>query len=114
MERSLRGTSIGAQSLESEEGVVLASRRISKYVCPEQHVTELPFAEDADVPLTWECRECGETANLTTTDDPEEEKPIKPVRTHWDMLLERRSEEELQELLAQRLELLRRTGSLAD
>ena len=36
-----------------------------------------------------------------------EEKPGKPVRTHWDMLLERRSEEELQVLLDQRLELLR-------
>ncbi len=31
----------------------------------------------------------------------------KPARTHWDMLLERRSEKELEEILKERLELLR-------
>ena len=36
-----------------------------------------------------------------------EEKPAKHVRTHWDMLLERRSVKELEEILAERLELLR-------
>ena len=34
------------------------------------------------------------------------EKAKKPARTHWDMLLERRSIAELEELLAERLELL--------
>ena len=40
-------------------------------------------------------------------DEKPDEKPGKPQRTHWDMLLERRSEEELQVLLDQRLALLR-------
>ncbi len=34
-------------------------------------------------------------------------KAEKPARTHWDMLLERRSEKELEEILKERLELLR-------
>jgi hypothetical protein len=34
-------------------------------------------------------------------------KAEKPARTHWDMLLERRSVKELEEILAERLELLR-------
>ena len=34
-------------------------------------------------------------------------KAEKPQRTHWDMLLERRSEKELEEILTERLELLR-------
>ena len=34
-------------------------------------------------------------------------KAEKPVRTHWDMLLERRSEKELEDILKERLELLR-------
>ncbi|MGL5247728.1 MAG: RNA polymerase-binding protein RbpA, partial [Brooklawnia sp.] len=38
-----------------------------------------------------------------------EEKDVKPPRTHWDMLLERRSIAELEELLAERLEEVRRT-----
>ena len=36
-----------------------------------------------------------------------EEKAEKPARTHWDMLLERRSVEDLEVLLTERLELLR-------
>jgi len=36
-----------------------------------------------------------------------EEKAEKPVRTHWDMLLERRSIKELEEILTERLEMLR-------
>ena len=38
-------------------------------------------------------------------------KPVKPARTHWDMLLERRTTAELEELLEERLELLR-SGAL--
>ena len=34
-------------------------------------------------------------------------KAEKPARTHWDMLLERRSVKELEEILEERLELLR-------
>ena len=37
-----------------------------------------------------------------------ESKPVKPPRTHWDMLLERRSLEELDVLLEERIELLRK------
>jgi hypothetical protein len=32
---------------------------------------------------------------------------VKPPRTHWDMLLERRSVEELDELLKERLEIIK-------
>ncbi|MBP8921019.1 MAG: RNA polymerase-binding protein RbpA, partial [Micropruina sp.] len=37
-------------------------------------------------------------------------KPTKPPRTHWDMLRERRSIEELEELLAERLGEIRNDG----
>jgi hypothetical protein len=57
------------------------------------------------VPPTWECR-CGEAALLQGGEAPEL-KPVKPARTHWDMLLERRSIPELEELLEERLALLR-------
>ena len=54
---------------------------------------------------SWECR-CGAEA-LRENDERPSEKPVKPARTHWDMLLERRSIAELEELLEERLELLR-------
>ena len=104
-ERSLRGTNLSALSMESDENVVLSERRITRYVCSNRHVSELPFSVEADVPPVWECR-CGQEAKLV--DGPEvAQKPVKAARTHWDMLLERRSIPELEELLEERLTLLR-------
>ena len=103
--RSLRGTRLGSLSMETDEGVLAAPRQEAIYDCPNGHHIVLPFSVEADVPAVWECR-CGQTAVLRDHEKPDE-KPGKPVRTHWDMLLERRSEEDLQVLLDQRLELLR-------
>ncbi|CCH77150.1 conserved hypothetical protein [Nostocoides japonicum T1-X7] len=104
-ERSLRGTRLGAFSMESDENVVPSERRITVYVCPQGHRIELPFSVEAEVPPTWECR-CGEDALLQGGTKPEL-KNVKAPRTHWDMLLERRSIPELEELLEERLTLLR-------
>ena len=65
----------------------------------------MPFAAEAEIPSAWECRVCGATALLRDGAQPEEKKG-KPARTHWDMLLERRSTEELEEVLAERLAVL--------
>lgn len=108
-ERSLRGMKIGASSLETEEGVSFVARRQVEYTCPEGHVVTKTFAEEAELPITWECH-CGEDALLEDSAEPEETKPVKPTRTHWDMLCERRSMDELEELLEQRLELLDKRG----
>ncbi len=108
-DRSLRGTRLGGSSMESEEGVEFAARRISEYRCPEGHITQLPFSTEADVPPLWECR-CGEPALLVDGEQPEA-KYVKPPRTHWDMLLERRSVADLEVLLEERLTKLR-SGTL--
>lgn len=106
VERSLRGMKIGANSLETDEGVAFVERREVTYRCDNGHQFPVPMAADAEAPATWECK-CGQEAHITGTPDDEEEKAQKPVRTHWDMLLERRSEDELKVLLNERLELLR-------
>ena len=104
-ERALRGTRLGAFSMESEENVVPSERQITTYVCSNGHKIELPFSVEAEIPSTWECR-CGLLGKLLDGPEPEL-KPTKPARTHWDMLLERRSIPELEELLEERLALLR-------
>ncbi|WP_417562499.1 RNA polymerase-binding protein RbpA [Microbacterium sp.] len=109
-DRSLRGIRLGAQSLQSEEGVVFHERIQKTYVCTTcGRDTTLTFAADAEIPDTWECRTCGAEALLrigdgTATVDHSNEKA---ARTHWDMLLERRTIPELEELLEERLALLR-------
>ena len=74
----------------------------------------MTFAAEVPAPAEWECK-CGEMGELQYEEPAVEEdvKPVRPQRTHWDMLLERRSEEELQQLLKEQLEVLH-SGALMD
>ncbi|MDQ0612892.1 ribosomal protein L37AE/L43A [Microbacterium sp. W4I4] len=114
-DRSLRGIRLGAQSLQSEEGVVFMERRSTTYKCEScGHETTLMFSAEAEPPQTWECRACGAEAVLQVDGASVklEESDQKAARTHWDMLLERRSRDELEELLEDRLAYVRaRRGS---
>lgn len=105
MGEALRGTRLGARSYETDDHVDFAPRQMTHYDCPQGHVITMPFSVEAEIPPTWDCR-CGETALLRDGVQPEE-KPAKHVRTHWDMLLERRTIEDLEVLLEERLDLLR-------
>jgi hypothetical protein len=108
-DRSMRGTRLGTQSLESESGVEPAARQAVRYVCPNGHTVVVPLSVEADVPALWECR-CGAQALREDAELPEA-KATKPARTHWDMLMERRTTAELEALLEERLALLR-SGAL--
>lgn len=110
-DRSLRGIRLGASSLQSEEGVVFHERINHTYVCTQcERESVLTFAADAEVPNAWECRTCGAEAVRRVEDGGVAEvdhSGDKAPRTHWDMLMERRSIPELEELLEERLQLLR-------
>ena len=105
-ERTLRGARLGGQSFEDERGIEFAARQQVGYRCPQAHEFEITMSIEADVPAVWECPRCGAEA-LSKDGLTREIKAEKPVRTHWDMLLERRSITELEEILTERLELLR-------
>jgi hypothetical protein len=105
-ERTLRGARLGGQSFEDERGIEFAARQQIAYVCAQGHEFAITMAMEADVPALWECPRCGAEAIWRDGARPEP-KAEKPVRTHWDMLLERRSIKELEEILSERLELLR-------
>lgn len=106
-DRALRGMQIGSKSLETEEGVIPADRFEARYVCPDGHEFKVPLASGATPPAKWECR-CGKEGEFVGDDEVEEEKrKVRPVRTHWDMLLERRDLDELAVVLGEQLEALR-------
>jgi ribosomal protein L37AE/L43A len=105
-ERTLRGARLGGQSFEDERGIEFAARQQVGYACPQGHEFEITMSVEAEVPAVWECPRCGAEA-LSTTGAKPEEKTEKPARTHWDMLLERRSIKELEDILAERLDMLR-------
>jgi hypothetical protein len=111
-ERStLRGSRLGAVSYEDERGVALAERQTVAYDCPNGHEISMVFATEAEIPALWECPKCGAESLLVDGQEPDR-KASKPARTHWDMLLERRSVDELETLLEERLSLLR-AGTLS-
>jgi hypothetical protein len=105
-ERTLRGSRLGAVSYETDRNAELAPRKPAEYRCPKGHVFGVPFADDAEIPLVWECKFDGSLARLIDGEEPESKKS-KPARTHWDMLMERRTVADLEEVLAERLEVLR-------
>lgn len=103
MAETMRGMRLGAQSLETESGVEFSPRVTVNFRCPDEHEFNLVFSATADLPNTWECKKCEliavrlENGNPVDLAESEEDGP----RTHYDMVLERRSREELEELLAE-------------
>ncbi len=105
-DRTLRGSRLGAISYETEYGAEPAPRNIAAYRCERGHEFQVPFSEEAEIPTTWECRLDGSAALLIDGPAPEAKK-VKAPRTHWDMLMERRTIADLEEVLAERLNVLR-------
>lgn len=97
---------MGAVSYETDRDHDLAPRKMVKYRTDAGDIFEVPFAHDAEIPGEWMCKN-GQMGTLVEGEGTEA-KPAKPPRTHWDMLRERRSLEELDELLEERIDLLRK------
>ncbi|MGB3414492.1 MAG: RNA polymerase-binding protein RbpA [Microbacteriaceae bacterium] len=109
-DRSLRGMRLGSQSLQNDIGIELADRVRRSFRTDTGEIFTVVFSADAEVPLIWEDPKSGkEGALLDSEGNPEigEVEEEKIARTHWDMLLERRTPEELEEVLAWRLQYLR-------
>lgn len=108
-ESTMRGMRLGAQSLENEVGINFVDRAKFTYQCGNGHTTELVFAAEAEVPEVWQCRQCSEQAAIVT-DGKFVELSVtheRPGRSHWEMLLERRTKEELEEILKERIDYVR-------
>lgn len=110
-ERTLRGARIGSTSLQGDEGIELAPRRRVEYLTERGTRFSVMFEIDAEAPAEWFDPRSGELGFL---DDEagraaraEFEEKEQQQRTHWDMLMERRTREELEELLEERLQILR-------
>jgi hypothetical protein len=91
--------------------VAPAEVRLVVYRCVDGHVTRARFFAEADeINERWECSTCG---GIAVTDLPgvlPPRKPSKPVaqnKTPWQHLRERRTIEELESLLEERLASLR-------
>jgi hypothetical protein len=74
-----------------------------RYTCPSGHEFEVPLVDGVEVPTRWECRRHGTESDVIDDVSSQQREQVKPPRTHWDMVLERRSIPELEALLQERL-----------
>lgn len=109
-DRSLRGMRLGSQSMESEAGVEPAPRQRVEYRTEDGEQVFVTFASEAEIPSTWVSKS-GKEAVIVNGEKPDVSDE-KHQRTHWDMLMERRTTEELEEILEQRLQLYREQHAL--
>jgi len=111
MSEAMRGSRLGPSSYERDSGL-FAPRALTTYICPQGHQVTMPFSVEADeIPDTWPCS-CGATGTHhgATHVAP---TAAKHVRTHWDMLLERRTVKDLEGILKERLEEIRQPRKTA-
>lgn len=110
-DRTLRGTRIGSTSLQGEAGVELSPRVAVEYRTDKGNVFRVMFDAEAEPPSEWVDQKSGEVGFLDDeagrTARAEFEEKGSSQRTPWDMLIERRSREELEEILEERLRILR-------
>ena len=113
------GSNMGSISYENGDGPSTAQVQRVRYICADQHQTEVPFsAEVTDVPAVWDCGSCRQDAVADGLDAEVSAQALsaaghaarhgKPVpKTPWQHVLERRTIPELEVILAERLALLR-------
>jgi hypothetical protein len=90
---------------EAERGEPAPRRRIS-YWCANAHESRPSFADDADVPDTWDCPRCGLPAGQDRETPPSAPKN-EPYKTHLAYVKERRSDADGEAILAEALAKLR-------
>ena len=105
-DRSLRGMRLGSQSMETESNVQPAARQRVEYRTADGDRVFVTFAAEAEIPPVWTAKS-GKEAYLVNGDSQAAPEEDKAPRTHWDMLMERRSVEELEQILQERLEYYR-------
>jgi hypothetical protein len=111
---ALRTYRWGHTTAEPDRNTDLAARITARFTCASGHEFTVQFSAEADVPATWNCRQhgvedCRRIDTSATTPIPEARRS-KPARTPLVLLHERRSETELEALLADTLTAIRRLG----
>lgn len=102
----------GPRSFEDEKSTTeYEPRTRHAYHCLLGHITTVVFHAEAVAPVEWDCSVCPAPARHEHQRDAVVEASGRPVpKTHYQQLLGRRTEAELEILLKQALRNLRKTG----
>lgn len=103
---AIRGSRVGSGPMGESERGDIAPRQFVQYYCTNEHTVGLYFAEEADVPESWDCPKCGLPAGRDQ-DQLLDAPQVAPYKTHLAYAKERRSEEEAESILTEAVDLLR-------
>lgn len=109
---TLRGHRWGRATVELDRDTDLAARVTARFACTRGHEFGVQFVADADLPASWSCRQHGvqDCLRIDATANTPAAARRKPARTPLVMLHERRSQADLETLLADTLSAIRRLG----
>ena len=103
---AIRGSRVGAGPMgEAERGEAAPRIRVS-FWCANKHETRPSFAEEAQIPETWDCPRCGFPAGRDKSAPPAPPK-TEPYKTHLAYVRERRNEADGEAILQEALQRLR-------
>lgn len=102
----IRGSRVGAGPGGEGQRGPSVTRVTVTFWCAIGHATRPVFAESADIPAVWECRDCDRPAG-PDRDNPPTHIPVGPFKTHLAYVRERRSDIDAEAILAEALTKLR-------
>ena len=103
---AIRGSRVGAGPMGEAERGEPAPRRRVVYWCANGHESRPSFADDAEIPETWDCPRCGLPAGQDRETPPSAPKN-EPYKTRLAYVKERRSDADGEAILAEALAKLR-------
>lgn len=102
---AIRGSRIGAGPMGEQDRGYKAERIVRSYYCINGHVQSPQFAanvDEAEIPELLDCPNCGLPSGQDK-DNPPVIAKHEPYKTHLAYVKERRTEEEAEQLLEERL-----------
>ena len=108
--KRMRGTRLGSISSETEEGVQFVDRQHVTFRTSDGEEFVVTFMTGVELPYDWRSprssnvgRRLDAKGKPIQGDDPNAPAPAAPTVTHWEQLMKRRTIEELEVILADRI-----------
>jgi len=108
--KQLRGSRLGSISHESEEGVDFVETQIVTFRTEDDEEFTVTFMIGVDLPYDWKSPRTSKIGRRLDAKgkpivgvDPNAPLPLPPTVTHWEQLMKRRTIEELEVILADRI-----------
>ena len=117
--KRMQGTRLGSISSETEEGVQFVDRQNVTFRTADGEEFVVTFMTGVELPYDWRSprssnigRRLDAKGKPIQGDDPNAPAPVAPTVTHWEQLMKRRTIEELEIILQERIIAMRASGQL--